>query len=315
MKRRDVLKALAVAGGAVAVFKTFGKIEVMAQTMSGKPQASQPWADLTAALGGEPEQMLDKALAEMGGLERFVKKGQKVVLKPNIGWDKTPEQAANTNPLLLSALIRRCFVAGASEVQVFDHTCDEWSSCYQNSGLEEAAKQAGAKVIPAHEESYYRTVQLPAGKVLREAKVHRALLDCDVWLNVPVLKHHGGANLTMSMKNFMGIVWDRKFFHRNDLQQCIADICTLAKRPVLNIVDAYRVIRSNGPRGRSAEDVVTAKALFVSGDIVAVDTAAARFFSQIHEMSLSRLPYLQYGQELGLGTMDIDSLQVKRIRL
>ncbi len=103
--------------------------------------------------------------------------------------------------------------------------------------------------MPAHLESYYKPIDLPKGKKMKKAKVHEAILDCDVWINVPILKNHGGANLTISMKNHMGIVWDRGFFHQNDLQQCIADICTLQKKAVLNVVDAYRIMKTNGPRG------------------------------------------------------------------
>ena len=163
--------------------------------------------------------------------------------------------------------------------------------------------------------SYYRDISLPHGKILKNAKVHRAILDSDVWINVPVLKHHGGANLTISMKNLMGIVWDRGAFHRDDLQQCIADICTLQKKPALNVVDAYRVMKTNGPRGQSADDVVLAKGLFVSPDIVAVDTAATKFFNQIREMPMESVGHLANGQALNIGTTDLDKLNVKRIKL
>src|SRR5690606_14291736 len=127
---------------------------------------------------------------------------------------------------------------------------------------------------PGHEASYYREVTLPKGKRLKQASIHTAILDCDVWMNVSFLKNHGGAKMTISMKNLMGIVWDRGYFHRNDLQQCIAVICTLSKAPVLNVVDAYRVMQTHGPQGRSEADVVNPKAMFVSTDMVAVDTAA-----------------------------------------
>ena len=130
-----------------------------------------------------------------------------------------------------------------------------------------------------------------------------------------MLKHHGGANLTISMKNLMGIVWDRGAFHRDDLQQCIADICTLQKKPALNVVDAYRVMKTNGPRGQSADDVVLAKGLFVSPDIVAVDTAATKFFNQIREMPMESVGHLANGQALNIGTTDLDKLNVKRIKL
>jgi uncharacterized protein (DUF362 family) len=251
----------------------------------------------------------------MGGMSKFIKKGWKVTVKPNIGWDKTPELAGNTNPQLVGEIVRQCFAAGASEVTVFDHTCDDWMKCYKNSGIENAAKAAGAKVVPAHEESYYRSVSLPDGKALKDAKVHQAILDSDAWINVPVLKHHGGANLTIAMKNYMGIVWDRRIFHNSGLQQCIADICTLSKRPVLNVVDAYRTVKTNGPQGRSLTDVVDTKGLFISQDIIAVDTAAAKFFGQIREMPLDYVSCLANGQALGLGTMNLDKLNIKRIKL
>jgi len=312
MDRRNFLKALAVTGAAVTL-KTQGGMDILAQTV--KSSQTGKAIDIVAVMGGEPDAMFKRAIAEMGGMGKFVKKGYKVAVKPNIGWDKTPELAGNTNPKLVAEIIRQCFAAGASEVTVFDHTCDDWVKCYKNSGIEAAAKAAGAKVMPAHEESYYRTITLPKGKSLKEAKVHQAILDSDVWINVPILKHHGGANLSMSMKNHMGIVWDRRIFHSSDLQQCIADICTMQKKPVLNIVDAYRTMKTNGPRGKSAADVVDTKSLFMSQDIVAVDTAAAKFFGQIRDMPLDHVGHLANGQTLSLGTMNIDKLNIKRIKM
>lgn len=281
----------------------------MAQSRDGKT------VDLVAVMGGEPAEMFKQAIEELGGMSKFVKQGWKVVVKPNIGWDKVPELAGNTNPELVAEVVRQCFLAGAKEVTVFDHTCDEWTKCYKNSGIEAAAKAAGAKMAPAHEESYYREVRLPLGKKLKTAKVHEAILDCDAWINVPVLKHHGGANLSISMKNHMGIIWDRRIFHRSDLQQCIADICTLEKKPTLNVVDAYRTMKTNGPQGRSTSDVVDTRSLFVAKDIVAVDTAAAKFFGQIRDMPLEHVGHLANGQTMGLGTMKLDDLNIKRIKI
>lgn len=312
MERREFLKAIAVAGVA-ATIKLSGPMSVLAQ--SGKSVTTGKDYDLVAVMGGEPEEMFRKAMVELGGMGKFVKPGQKVVVKPNIGWDKSPELAGNTNPVLVAEIVKQCFDAGAKEVVVFDHTCDDWKKCYKNSGIEEAASAAGAKVMPAHEESYYREVELPRAKNLKKAKIHAALLDCDVWINVPILKNHGGAKMTIAMKNHMGIVWDRGFFHKNDLQQCIADICTLSKPAVLNVVDAYRVMKTNGPRGKSAADVVHPKGLFVSTDIVAVDTAATRFFNQIETMPLEVVGHLAKGEELQVGTMDLDKLNVKRIKM
>ena len=310
MKRRDFFKAAAVTGIASTI-KLSGGMDLMAQKIS----KTSTGCDLVAVMGGEPVAMFRKAIAELGGMGKFVKKGYKVTIKPNIGWDKTPELAGNTNPALVGEIVKQCFQAGAKEVIVFDHTCDDWRKCYTNSGIDAAAKAAGAKMMPGNEESYYREIDLPRAKKLKTAKVHSAILDSDVWINVPVLKNHGGAKMTISMKNHMGIVWDRGYFHAHDLQQCIADICTLDKPAVLNIVDAYRVMKSNGPQGRSTADVVNPKALFVSTDIVAVDTAATKFFNQIEKMPLESVSHISNGAQLNLGTMDLTKLKVKRINI
>ncbi|MDR1169838.1 MAG: DUF362 domain-containing protein [Prevotellaceae bacterium] len=308
MNRKQFLRTIALAGAAIT-FKSKDGMDLMAQAPDGKP------VDMVAVMGGEPDEMFKQAIEELGGISKFIKKGWKVVVKPNIGWDKSPELAGNTNPKLIGEIVRQCLQAGAKEVTVFDHTCDDWIKCYKNSGIEAAAKAAGAKVVPAHEESYYREIQLPEAKKLKTVKIHEAILNCDAWINVPVLKHHSGANLSISMKNYMGIVWDRRIFHSSDLQQCIADICTMEKKPALNIVDAYRTMKSNGPQGRSTADVVDTKGLFVSKDIVAVDTAAAKFFGQIRKMPLEHVGHLANGQALGIGTMDLDKLNIKRIKV
>lgn len=311
MDRRKFLSALAVAGfGATITAK--GAVHVLSQNLGS--QNGNP-VDLVAVMGGNGDEMFRRGITEMGGMSRFVKPGYKVCIKPNIGWDKSPELAANANPEVVGEIVKQCFDAGASEVLVFDNTCDNWRSCYENSGIEKAAKDAGAKMVPANQESYYRNVSISKGKILKEAKIHEAILDSDIWINVPVLKHHGGARLSISMKNHMGIVWDRRFFHSNNLQQCIADICTLDKKPVLNVVDAYRTLKSNGPRGKSESDVVLTKSLFMSQDIVAVDTAAAKFFSQIEDMPLDHVEHLANGQELNIGTMNLEKLNIKRIKL
>lgn len=311
MDRRDFLRTLAVTGAVMTIHRSEA-MDFLSQKIAG---ANGEQVDMVAVMGGEPEIMFRRAIEEIGGMKRFVKPGQKVVVKPNIGWDKVPELAGNTNPKLVAEIIKQCFSAGAKEVTVFDHTCDDWQKCYKNSGIEAVAKAAGAKMMPAHLESYYRTVSLPHGKVMKNAKIHEAILNSDVWINVPVLKNHGGANMSISMKNHMGIVWDRGYFHQHDLQQCIADICTLQKKATLNVVDAYRLMKTNGPRGRSAADVVLTKGLFLSQDIVAVDTAATKFFNQVREMPLKSVEYLANGQELKLGTMDLEKLNIKRIKL
>jgi uncharacterized protein (DUF362 family) len=309
MKRRDFIKATAVVG---VTALTFDKLQA-AITKNEIMVESAP--DMVAVMGGEPAQLLERAMQEMGGIEKYVKKGQSVVIKPNIGWDKKPEFGANTNPELVSALIKQCFKAGAKKVVVFDHTCDNWQKCYANSGIEQAAKEAGATMLPGNDETYYKEVSIPQGAKLKSAKIHQALLDADVWFNVPILKNHGGAKMSISMKNYMGIVWDRGFFHSNDLHQCIADACSWSKKPVLNIVDAYRCIRVNGPQGRSLSDTSLLKTLIISKDIVAADTAAIGLFNQVQKMDINSVGHIANGERLKLGTQNLNKLNIKRIKL
>ena len=266
--------------------------------------------DLVAIRGGEPDVMFQKGIEEFGGIGSFVKKGQKVVVKPNIGWDVLPERGGNTHPKLVSEIIKQCLNAGAKEVMVFDHTCDEWIRCYKNSGIESAVKDAGGKIAPGHTEGYYHEVAVPNGKVLKTAKEHELVLGADVFINVPVLKHHSSSRVTIGLKNLMGNVWDRGFWHGNDLHQCIADFGTFRK-PTLNVIDAYYVMKRNGPRGVSVEDVVTMKAQIITTDIVAGDTAAAKLFGA----NPADIRHIKSAAEQGVGRMDLEKLNIKRISL
>jgi uncharacterized protein (DUF362 family) len=261
-----------------------------------------------AIKGGEPGAMFDKGIEAMGGMSAFVKKGQKVVIKPNIGWDTPVDRAANTNPQLVARIIQHCLNAGAKEVYVLDHTCNEWQKCYLNSGIETAAKNAGAKVAPANSENYYHEVSIPKGKNLKKAKEHELILSADVFIDVPVLKNHGGSKITGAMKNLMGSVWDREEWHRNDLHQCIADFATYRK-PTLNVMDAYNVMKQNGPRGVSVSDVVLMKAQLISTDIVAIDAAGTKLWG----MNPDDIRHICIAADAGLGRKDLDKLHIKRI--
>lgn len=310
MKRLDFLKTSAVAGAALSL-----NFDGLQAALSSNTVAVEKAPDLVAVMGGEPAAMLDKALEALGGIGKFVKKGQKVVIKPNIGWDRAPEMAGNTNPELVAALVKKCLGAGAQKVTVFDHTCDNWQKCYETSGISDAVKKAGGIMMPGNDEKYYKEVAIPGGVTLKNAKIHESLIEADVWINVPVLKNHGGAKLTCAMKNYMGIVWDRRYFHSNDLQQCIADICTWNKKPVLNIVDAYRIMHKNGPQGKSLSDVAQLKTLIASTNIVATDTAALRFFNQVEKLDISAVGHIGKGEALKLGTSNLDKLTIKRIKI
>ncbi len=266
--------------------------------------------DLVAVKNGEPEALFDRGIEAMGGMGRFVKKGQTVVVKPNIGWNAPPERAANTNPRLVRRIIEHCLQAGAKEVYVFDHTCDAWRDSYRNSGIEQAVKEAGGKIAPGHSESYFQAVAIAKGRRLREAKEHELILQSDVLINAPVLKSHGGAKLTVAMKNLMGIVWDRGEWHSSNLHQCIADFATY-RRPDLNVVDAYNVLQRHGPRGVSTADVANMRSQLLSTDLVTVDAAAAKLFG----VDPDTVDYIRIAGEMGIGRKDLENLQIQRITL
>jgi uncharacterized protein (DUF362 family) len=307
MDRRDFLRKSFQAGLLTGTAASLGKIP----NLFAYPNLQSPTQyDLVAIKGGEPDIMFDKAIESLGGMKAFVKKGQKVVVKPNIGWDVTPDRAGNTNPLLVKRIIQHCYEAGAKEVYVFDNTCDDWKRCYSNSGIEKAVKDAGGKIVSGDSERYYQQVEVKKGKKLKDTKVHELILESDVFINVPILKNHSSTELTISMKNLMGNVWDRGYWHRNDLNQCIADF-TSFRKPDLNIVDAYFVLKRNGPRGVSKGDVVLMKSQIISTDIVAADAASAKLFG----IEPSEIPHIRIASELNLGQIDLSKLNINRIIL
>jgi len=306
MRRREFFRKSVGAGiAAGAAFSIGGYNKIWA--------AEAPLAkyDLVAIMGGEPDAMFDLGIQELGGMGTFIQKGQKVLVKPNIGWDVVPELAANTNPNLVKRIIEHCFRAGAKEVYVFDHTCDNWVNTYRNSGIEKAAKAAGAKVVPGNTENYYQEIQIPTAVKLKKAKVHELIMETDVFINVPILKDHNSTRMTACLKNMMGVVWDRGYWHSNDLHQCIADYALFEKKPALNILDCYNVMVKHGPQGVSKEDVVQMKSQIITSDWVAGDAAAAKMLG----IDPQRIDYIPIAHKMGLGTMNLESLNIKRIKM
>jgi uncharacterized protein (DUF362 family) len=307
MDRRDFLRTAigsSLAAGTTIALGSHSRLFGM--TRNPLPAAY----DLVAVKGAEPDVMFDKAIESMGGMGKFVAKGKVVLVKPNIGWDVGPEYGGNTNPKLVGRIIEHCYNAGAKKVYVFDHTCDRWTKTYLSSGIQLSAQEAGGTVVSGASEGYYQDVKVPGGQTLTEAKVHELLLSADVFINVPILKHHGSSKVTIGMKNLMGVVWDRGYWHRNDLHQCIADFASYRK-PDLTIVDAYYVMKQNGPRGTSREDVLTMKSQIVSTDIVAADAAAAKLFG----LEPDEIPYIKMADQMKLGRKNLDALSINRIRL
>jgi uncharacterized protein (DUF362 family) len=307
MKRRDFLRKSVGIGVVSGAALSMGKFsEILASENRGM---SLPY-DMVAIKGGEAAEMFDKGIASLGGMKQFVKPNQTVVIKPNIGWDSAPERAANTNPELVARIVEQCKMAGAKSVYVFDNTCAEASRCYKMSGIEDAVKKAGGTMVSGKSASYYHDVTLPKSVRLKNAKVHELILESDVFINVPILKNHGGSTLSVSMKNMMGVVWDREYWHGNDLHQCIADFAAYRK-PDLNVVDAYRVMKRNGPRGVSVADVSLMKYQMIGKDIVAIDTAAAKVFG----IDPAQVKHIALAEKLGAGSSNLDAMKINRISM
>jgi len=305
MNRREFLKKMMMAGAAAGAAGLFGgPLRLFGQN------AGTGYPDMVAVRNGTPESMFDRSMIALGGLNRFFAKGATVVVKPNIGWDRPPESGANTNPILVARIVKRCLEAGAGKVIVFDHTCDEALSCYRTSMIEKYAREAGAQMAPGAQAGYYQEVAVAGAKTLKKAKVHELILEADAWINVPVLKSHGGAGMSSAMKNLMGIVWNRETFHATGLDSCIADIC-LYRKPNLNVVDAYNVMLTQGPRGNAAAKYRLEKMLIVSADIVAVDAAGAKVMGK----DASAYGYIGMANDRGVGRQNLDQLKIERITM
>jgi len=307
MKRREFIRNSVGFGVLSGAALSLGKFS---ELMAAESTAMQLPYDFVAIKGGEAAEMFDKGIASLGGMKQFVKPNQTVVVKPNIGWDSAPERAANTNPQLVARIIEQCKMAGAKTVYVFDNTCAEATRCYKMSGIEDAVKKAGGTMVSGASAGYYHDANLPKSKRLKAAKIHELILESDVFINVPTLKSHGGSTLSVCMKNMMGVVWDREYWHSNDLHQCIADFAA-NRKPNLNVVDAYRVLKRNGPRGVSVADVATMKYQLIGTDMVALDAASAKIFG----IDPKQVKHIILAEQLGAGSSNIDAMKVNRITM
>ena len=262
------------------------------------------------ARGGEPEELVRRAMAALGGMEKFVPKDARVLIKPNICVAyHTYEYAATTNPWVVAALVRLAFEAGAKSVQVLDYpfggSADE---AYTRSGIEEQVRAAGGEMAPMPGFKF-QTVDLPQAVDLRRTKVFKDALDADVLIDVPIAKHHGLARLTLGMKNLMGLVEDRGSIHHN-LGQRIADLTSLFQ-PDLTVVDAVRVLMANGPTGGDLGDVKKLDTVIASADIVAADSYATSLFGLRPE----DIAYIPAAAAMGLGRSDLENLKIEQITI
>ena len=260
---------------------------------------------LTVVQGGEPRALVQRALEDLGGIRRFISRQDVVVLKPNIAWDRTPEQAANTNPEVVAEVVRQCWQAGAKRVIVTDVSCNEPRRCFQRSGIQAAARAEGAEVILPDPE-LYREVDL-GGVVLKSWPVFTPFLEADKIINLPIAKHHILTGATLGMKNWYGILGGQRNRLHQQIHQSLADLASFML-PTLTLLDGYRILVRNGPTGGNLEDVASKKTMVAGTDPVALDAWVAKAWWNLDP---EQLPYLHMAAARGLGTVDFDTLPVK----
>jgi len=266
-----------------------------------------PGTVVAVAEGTDHARITRNAINALGGMKRFVKPGQTVVVKPNMGWDRTPELAANTNPLVVRAIVEECLQAGAKKVKVFDRTCNDERRCYVNSGIENALKGLKGVEVKHPEEERYQKVALN-GSALKEWQLYGEAVAADVFINVPVLKHHGLSRLTIGMKNVMGIMGgNRGSIHKN-IAASLADINAVFKTHLV-VVDATRVLTAHGPQGGDLRDVKAVNKVLASTDIVAADAYATTVFGlKPEEIAVTVEAYKR-----GLGERRINRMKILKV--
>jgi uncharacterized protein (DUF362 family) len=254
----------------------------------------------------DPALLTRRAVDGIGGMKRFISRGDVVVVKPNIGWDRMPVHAANTNPEVVATVVQMAFEAGASRVVVTDASCNDPNRCFQRSGIWRAAYKLGADVIiPA--EHRFRSMRLN-GDVLDEWPVYTPLVQADKVINVPVAKHHNLAKYTGAMKNWYGSLGGRRNRLHQNIDVSVADLATFM-RPTLVVVDATRVLVRNGPQGGNIDDTRELNTVIATVDQVAADAYGTSLIGQKRE----NVPYLKMGHERGLGTMFWENLRMKEV--
>lgn len=256
------------------------------------PDTSQ---DIAIVSGGSPSANLEKALLALGGIERFVHSGDRVIIKPNLLTAREPQYAVTTNPELVGALVSRALEAGASDVLVFDYSTGSQAEALEASGIGDAVRKAGGrtKILTDND---FESVAIPRGKVLKSWPFVKDIFEADVFINVPIAKTHGMAGLTLGLKNLMGVMGDPRGQIHIDFHEKIVDVYSLVK-PHLTILDAHRILVRNGPTGGGLKDVEVRKTLIVGTDTVAVDSVATGLFG----MKPQDLRYLMNAAARGLG--------------
>lgn len=285
-----------------------GKYSSTQSDTSGSTSGISEFPQMVVARGGSPEALVERSLAALGGMERFVNPGNDVIIKPNICVAyHSYEYAATTNPWVVGALVKLCLAAGAGRVRVMDYPFGgEADQAYAISGIAEQVAANGGSMVTMSRFKYV-TTPLPDAAALKEADFYEDILKADVLINVPIAKHHSLAGLTLGMKNLMGTVLHRETLHRQ-IGQNLADLAGFLK-PDLTILDAVRILTANGPSGGNLNDVRQLDTLIASPDILAADTYAASLFN-IDPFSLD---YIKAGSAAGLGQSDLSQIKIEEI--
>lgn len=261
-------------------------------------------------IAGEPVAATKKALEAIGGISRFVKKGQRVLLKPNMSFTRTPEFGATTHPSVVATVAQACIEAGAQQVLILDHTLHRAELCLERTGIREACKNIpGAHVLALQERKFFQEIKIPQGKVLDRVEVMKELLDNPVLINIPVAKSHSATGVSLGIKGLMGLIWDRESFHsRYNMNQALADLATVIK-PQLTILDATRALTSGGPGGPG--EVKKPNLVIAGTDPVAVDSYGVSLVPWYGQNFKGRqVEHLLAAHQRGLGKIDIDQLKI-----
>ena len=261
--------------------------------------------EMAVITGDDPAQVARQAIEELGGIRRFISRGDIVLVKPNIGWDRTPEQAANTNPEVVAEVVRQCCGAGAKRVIVTDSSCNDPRRCFQRSGIAAAAQGAGAEVI-LPDPAMFKEVGLQ-GEVLRAWPVLSPFLNVDKLINIPIAKHHSLTGATLGMKNWYGILGGPRHQLHQKIHESLVDLGDFV-RPTLTIIDSYRILIRNGPTGGNLQDVLLKKTMVAGTDPVALDAYVAKAF---WNLEISDLPYLRMAANRGLGTYAFEKVRTQ----
>lgn len=301
MDRREFIKLTALTGAGLALPEGLNALAEASGAAAARP-------DLVVAHGASPGAIVKAGIDAMGGIGQFVSRGDVVVIKPNIGWDRTPEQAGNTNPEVVAAVVKLCFEAGAKKVKVFDRPVNDPRRCYVQSGILDAVRPLGAE-MDFMDERKFRDIAIN-GQALTSWPLYADVFEADKVINMPIAKHHGLAKLTMSMKNWMGVMGGSRRQIHQKLDESLVDI-SMKIRPALTVLDAVRILTANGPQGGSLADVKKLDTVIVGTDQVAVDSYGATLFG----MKGSDLGYVKIAHALGLGQMDLHKLKIKKINV